>query len=42
MNLDGAPKARKTLAPAMVSPYKEYNGERVTESIVVINTFSSP
>ena len=33
MNLDDAPKARKTPTPAMVSPYKEYNGERVTESV---------
>ena len=33
MNLDDAPKARKTPTPAMVSPYNEYNGERVTESV---------
>ena len=33
MNFEDAPKARSTPTPAMVSPYSEYNGERVTESV---------
>ena len=30
--LEDAPKARTTVTPAMVSPYMEYRGLRVTES----------
>ena len=32
-NFDEAPNARKMVAPAIVSPYIEYIGERVTESV---------
>ena len=31
-NLEEAPKARRIVTPAIVSPYIEYRGERVTES----------
>ena len=31
-NLEEAPKARRIVTPAIVSPYMEYRGERVTES----------
>jgi hypothetical protein len=42
MNLDDAPKARKTPTPAMVSPYNEYRGERVTESVAKSAPFLHP
>ena len=32
-NFDEAPNARKMVDPAIVSPYIEYIGERVTESV---------
>lgn len=39
INLELAPKARKIVTPEIVSPYIEYSGDRLTESLMFVIHF---